>query len=133
MKGRTQVWGTNKRAANLWLRVWGLESGYWVRISALPPTSCSALVKVLTSVSLSAKWGNKVPISQGCYKDQTDEAGGTPSAGLESAVIAQERLVPLPGARSVLRLRFDPELTGYASEKGDMVPSAFVEEEMLSF
>ena len=45
-----------RRADGIRLRVWGLESGYRVQISFLPPTSYSTLIKVLTSTSPSAKW-----------------------------------------------------------------------------
>lgn len=58
LKSRTWVWGTSRRADGIQLRAWGVESGSWVQVPALPPTSCSTLVKVLTSVSSSAKWGN---------------------------------------------------------------------------
>lgn len=58
LKSRTRVWGTSRRADGIQLRAWGLESGSWVQVPALLPTSCSALVKVLTSVSSSAKRGN---------------------------------------------------------------------------
>lgn len=60
----------------------GLESGYQVQIPALPPTSCSTLVKVLASVSSAAEWGNRFLTHRAVLRTTEDQAGRAPSAGL---------------------------------------------------
>ena len=86
--------------------------------SVLPPSSYSALVKVLTSTFPAGKWGKLTnSLSRSVTRMKWDQAGEASRPGQEGTAVAQERLVPPAGSEHMLELRFGSELRGCQNER----------------